>query len=141
MKEYTIEQLERLVETRRIARDAAQATLDEAQSALEEYESLLHAARLDEFWERVGGLRLAMGDELKITPHAQMWMQDESRLRGRRLYWRSEHPEVHAVYIDSQIIAVRHGNYVAPVPVAIAQSMRQAFLDEYFPGGAQHADE
>jgi len=136
MKEYTIEQLERLVETRRIARDAAQATLDEAQSALEEYESLLHAARLDEFWGRVGNPRLAIGDELKITPHAQMWMQDQALLRGRRLYWRSERPEVDAIHTESQIIAVRHGNYVSPVPVAIAQSMRQAFLDEYFPGGA-----
>lgn len=119
-----------------IARDAAQATLDEAQSALEEYESLLHNARLDEFWERVGGLRLAIGDELAVTPKAVTWMKNQAAITRRRLYWRSEHPEIHAVYIDSQIVAVRHDNLISPVPVALAQAMRQAFLDEYFPEGA-----
>lgn len=136
MKEYTIEQLERLVETRRIARDAAQAALDAAKSDWAYYAGLLRTARLDAFWARFPGVRLEADNDLKVTPEAQQWMYRQFVTTGRRLEWQSDYPGVHAVFTDSDCIAVMHGNSIDFVPVAIAQSMRQAFLDEYFPGGA-----
>lgn len=127
-KQYTLDQLQRLVETRRIAVETAQKTLDEAELELERYEALLEKAQLEAYWDSGNGLRLNEGDELLITAEARQWMRERKAIGMSWFTWPDVNPKVHKVDAKSGMAYVIDFGCMVAAPIELVQGMRAAWL-------------